>query len=652
MLRLFTRISVVTLSVLMLTTAWFLVDVTPQSAQGAFATNTPDGEETTTGPTSSQSIPLFATNTPAGGAAGVERLVATPTVVPTRNTGPEAALFNYSLRQWLERDLVALAAEQVRTITEDDENRARALQVTLYELEQRYPAAPSDPQQRRDLIEAMLAAPIGSIDMRSVVRPLIEAELNRQPDVATFTIDAFDVRVTPANLDGRGAEDAVVQITAENGGQVLYDEFVLALGTGRGYRFVPSNYNLFAVPFNGLNAVVLRQITDTNRDSLDEVVLRVSDGSVNDRLLILGVRNEVAIELVPTGEEIRFARLVSWPIEEESAAVPILRVVTNQADSSPPNWPCVSQQTFEWRYERNLYRQAITDLNSRFERVDSLGCTLLEQEPLFALPPDEAATIVEEALLDYGFEAPGVPRALLTLAILYTLDGRLDDARNSATAARPADAPDSWATQQADALLAALGVSSNTALDICAALAAASPDPACDLNALLGRLLNSNALLVDQDLLVQLTSLGFRVADRVEVAEVGRATRTTIQFDLPQTTWWAFVPQRDGTYLAEPSETPASRLAPESTADRLRVPDAAFDALFLDDDPASALNIVSNVRGNNPDRPFTADGLYLLALSYDLTAAREDARQTYYDVWSSFPDTIWGQLAAEHLEQR
>lgn len=649
MLRQFTRLSAAGMVCLLLGIGWLLVDATPQAAQGAFATNTPAGD--TAEADDGQGQPLFATNTPSGDTM-TSQPTATPIAVPTSNPGPEAALFSYSLRQWLERDLVDLALQQVRALSADDENRARALQTTLYELERRYPAAPSDPAQRRDLIEAMLAAPVGAIDMRAVVRPLIEAELNRQPDAGRFTVEAFDVRVTPANLDGRDGQDAVVQITATRDGMVLYDEFVLAAATRTGYRFLPSNYDLFAVPFAGLQSVVLSDIADTNRDSLDEVVLRVSDGSVNDRLLILGVRNDVGLDLIPSGEEIRFSRLVSWPLDSEGATPPVLRVVTNQAESAPPNWPCVSQQTFEWRYERNLYRQAVTNLNSRYEQVDSLGCALLDQEPLFALSSGEAASVIEEALLDYGFEADGVTRALLTLGVLYALDGRFDDARNSAIAARPADENDSWAAQQADALLAALGISSNTGLDICAAVVAASPEPACDLNALLGRLLNAADLTTEQALLPQLSDAGFRVTDSVEVAQVGLATRTVVLFDLPETTWWAFAPMRDGSYMAEPTETPSARLLPASNANRLRVPDAAFDALFLDDDPAAALNIVSNVRGNNPDRPFTADGLYLLALSYDLTAAREEARQTYYEVWANFPDTIWGELAAAHLEQR
>jgi hypothetical protein len=381
------------------------------------------------------------------------------------------------------------------------------------------------------------------------------------------------------------------------------------------------------------------------------VVLQVDDGQVNARLVILGARNDVAIELTPPGQEIRYGEIVSWPFESAASDV-LLTVLELQAVSTAPDWPCVSAREVRWDYDRNFYRLVTPELNTNFTNVDSLGCHLLEQEPLFSLAPAEAIGIIESSLLDYGFEAEGAERALLTLAMLYVMQGRLDDARTTAQSVIPAGDEASWTARQGTALLQATGVASNTALDICEAMALASESPACDMNAVLGRYLAALDLSSNSDLVEQLENAGLPVFEAVRRNEIGKAQRVVVSFMLADTEWWGFFEERDGTIRFEPAAPPEGFDEAVFPQAQVSVPQAAFDALFVDNSPTSALNILDNLELENPDVPFRPEGLYLRALSYDLTNSREEARTGYYDVWLRYADTVWGQLASEHLVQR
>jgi len=618
-----------------------------------FATNTPSAPDAT----EPQGNAPFATITPTSPAPAVDFATNTPSGEPTEipsatPLGPAAAAFNYSLRLWVQADFVELVYQQITSLEADDAAAQRALQITLYELERRFPGAPTDLALRQRLIDAMLAAPVGSIDMRGMVRPFIEAAVNDQLDATEFTVDGFNVALTSINLNNRGQTDALVRITYRDEEDVIrYDDLVLALRENGVLRFLPGADDRFAVPFGGVRSLVVDRISDVNRDSLDEVVVRVDDGGINQRLLILGYRNEDVLDLAQPGQQLRFREILSWPTAQDSATAPELRVRTLQAESVAPNWPCYSEQTFTWTYELNFYRPS-TEINTRFTPQDSLGCTLMAAEPLFAIPPLEATGIVENALLEYGFEAEGADRALMTLAMLYALDGRLDDARATAQAVIPADSPESWVSQQGNALLNALDVGGNTALDICAAVAAIGEYPACDINAVIGRTFDFIELTTDQDLVAQLEGAGLNVLQQTEVSEIGRADRVVVNFELSPDSWWGFVAQRDGTYTAEQASVPAAFAPVGVDAPRLGVPDSAYDALFVDDDPAEVLNILANLESENAELAFTPQALYLRAVSYDLTATREEARQLYYDIWEQHPQTVWGTLAAAHLEQR
>lgn len=625
---------------------------TPQGASGGaessgqnnFATNTPDG------------IPYvspvpFATNTPQG---GVPTIAPTATVTPA---GPQENLFNYALRTWLEADLIELALTRIADLSDGDATNddILALQLTLYELERRVPNAPRNFQQRQQVIEAMLQAPAGSIDMRGIVRPFIVDGINQQGGGSSFNVGGFTITLDAANFDGQTPRDALAHITyatSEENPTILYEDYVVMLGQeGGGYRLVDNNYDLFAVPFDGVIDISVRDIADVNRDSLDEIALIVRDGDVNDRLVILGYRNEEITELTLNSQQIRFGQILSWNYDAEGVRDPVLNVVTQRAESLHPDWRCLSQQPFQWEYDRNFYRVS-SELNARFVDQDTLGCALYNAEPLFALAPNDAIGIIENALIDYGFDQPSSSRALMTLAMLYALEGRLEDARNTAQSVIPADEPESWAARQADAMINALANQSNTALDICEALVNASPNAACDMNMVLGRYLDLLDLRTSEPIEDQLNQVRLPVLDSVLVSEVGRADRTAVLFNLAGTEWWGFVENRDGTYSAEQIDPPAGFAAANLPQPQLSLPQAAFDTLLIENRPQGALEIVNNVERENPDLPLRPDALYLSALANDLTGNRETARQLYYETWERYPDSVWGSLAAAHLELR
>jgi hypothetical protein len=64
------------------------------------------------------------------------------------------------------------------------------------------------------------------------------------------------------------------------------------------------------------------------------------------------------------------------------------------------------------------------------------------------------------------------------------------------------------------------------------------------------------------------------------------------------------------------------------------------------------LNILDNMRRENPQAAISAEVRFMQALSYDLLGDRTRARQSYYELWQQNPLSVWAQLAADHLEQR
>ncbi|MCU0511666.1 MAG: hypothetical protein MUE40_03755 [Anaerolineae bacterium] len=608
----------------------------------------------------------FATNTPLPGQVPLTAAPAQPTVTLALNTPapaelpvmvstPDAPIENYPLRLWLEQDLIALLFQQIAALDEGGADARRALQLTAYELTARFPGAPTRPEQREDLIRAALRAPRGAADVRWLVQPYILDALNRQPGQPSLEVGGFRVDVTAARFNPDAVPDALLHIlypaTAAEAEDVLYEEYLLAEGRPDGtLALLPAAYDSPVAPFGTIRSVSLQRLEDMNRDTLDEVVLVVDDGQANERWWLLGARGGAAIDLVLPGEEIRVGSLVAWA-PPATADIPVLQTFRFRVESAAPGWPCISQLPVDWAYQANFYRPVI-DPAAQYTFQETLGCRLLAAEPLFARSPEAAVTALEAAIVDFTVDAPGGDRALLTLAMFYVLQGRLDEARAIAAAVAPAGETDSWTARQSAALTEALGIASNTALDVCEALALASVAPVCDVDAVLGRFLGLATLSTSDDLVPQLEALGLPVVEAVTVTEIGRATRTVISFNLENTGWWGFAAQRDGTYLVEKADPPTGFAAAVLPAGLLEVPATAYDALLVNDDPEAALTILETLAQNNPDVPLSPAARFLQALSYDLAASRDRARQAYYALWTDFPRSLWGQLAARHLERR
>jgi|GEM_PF-844081 len=628
----------------------------PLLAQAPFATNTPAptaAVQATPLPTG----PLFATNTPPPDPAN-RPIIAPNTPVPTPVTppAPDAPLDNYALRLWLEQDIIDLAAAQMAQLRANDQEAVRAVQLTLYEMTRRFPGAPNNPEQRQRLITAGLAAPVGAVDLRSLVRPFIEGQLNAAGAApGDYDFAGFEVQVSPANLDG-GRDDALVSINyaiaSAEGVTPRYQDYVLAVRTGGGYRFLPQTYDLPAAPFGALETVLVDRLEDVNRDGQTEVVLRALDGQVSERLLIIGARNGLAVELVPPGMELRVGRLVSWPTDNPENRSPELDIVTYEARSTPPDWPCVAEIPVTWTYSNNFYTPS-TGLNARLTDQESLACTLLNAEPILAREPDEVIDLLNDTLERFGLDVPGAQRALMVLAMAYTLNGDVDPALAIAQSVRPVGDDTSWIAQQSQAMIDALSVPSNTALDICVALARASEHPACDVDGVLAFYFTRLQLSTSEDLVTQLNAASLPVREAVPVNEVGRARRIVVQFALDGAGWWAFAPQPNGSYRVEPAEAPPGfEAVTGERIQRIEAPPAAYDALLFANDPLNALNVLDTLIRNNPGLPTSPEVTYMRALLLDLTGSRAEARTTYYALWQQFPANRWGQLAGAHLERR
>jgi hypothetical protein len=492
--------------------------------------------------------------------------------------------------------------------------------------------------------------------MRWLLHPYLAQALNDVKPETTFELSGFRVDITPARLNPDGVPDAVLHVLypadATDPEEVLYEEYLLATRTADGgFNMLPLQYELPPAPFGDIASVSLQRLNDVNRDGLDEMVLQVNDNQPNDRLFIIGNRNEQAIDLALPGSEIRVGSIVSWDVTPDSPDIPVLSILNFRVESSAPNWACLSEIPVEWRYENNYYRDRVSVL-AQYTPQDTLGCTLHTAEPLFAKTPREVISLVETSLVNYSMQSLSADRALMTLAMLYVIEGRLTEAQGAAQAAALDAEPDAWVAQQSEALITALGISSNTALDMCEALVLASPDPACDIDALLGRYLGLATFNTETDLIEQLEAAGFPVSESVTIAEIGKANRTAVIFEYTGSGWWGFAAQRDGTYLVEKANPPTGFEAASLPPGLLQIPDGALDALLVNNSPETALAIIATLEQNNPGLPLTPAAFYLKALSYDLAAQRPEARQAYFELWTRTPRNVWGQLAAQHLERR
>lgn len=603
--------------------------VLPSAAQ--FATNTPPA------PTSSG----FTTPAPTLGGGGFAT-VTPPPASPTPRL-PEAPVQSYALPIWLESSFLPVYEAQVAAVQRGLPEAQLALQLTQYELLRRFPNAPSDPQALARLIALLRESPIGSVDMRPFVRRYVLDTLNRTPNATQWRVDGFAVTLLRARLNSDDTPDALLTITYPSDptpdNPLRYQDYVLATRSSSGtFTFLPYERELPLFPSQGVNAVNVLQVADINSDGLDEVVFAVDDDDVNARYIIVAARSGRAVDLVAAPAQIRVGEVVRWDFERGALTVNEWR-----SESSAPNWVCRSQRTVEWRYANNFYRRVGGE--GVFAPQNTLGCYFYRAEPILAKPPAEAIPLVEQGVQSFPYTSASIERGILLLGFLYALDGRLEQAQITLGTVVSGYGADSWAGQQAQAMLNVLSRATGTILDLCAATYI-DEAPVCNMDDLLAYLLSIISLDTAQDLITQLNQFGFsaRVVDTL--SEVGRATRTVVQFDLVGAGRWAFRAERNGTYRAE--RMPVASLAAAVTPE---LPTGVLDALLRDNNPQSALVLLDNfVRLQGGTLPLR--GQYVRALAYDLLGNRSRARQAYFDLWRSAPESVWGQLAAAHLERR
>lgn len=616
--------------VFMLTAVMLLPLAARNGAAQGFATNTPQPPP----PPTRTPLPLppmaVATNTP-------------PPVITT----PAAPVGRYALRQWRENDLLAALEMAVRRLRPGDAEGERAVALVQYELSRRFPAAPRDLDRRRALVETLLAAPRGSVDARAIVRPYIAALLaaeDARPGGA-FSADGFQVELLPANFDGAPPLDALVYVRYLDDPLAAprYVDYILARADAAGrLTLLDSDPPMPAAPLNNLTSVQLLGIGDYNGDSLDEAAITAAvAGDVNRRLYFYGLRGGQAVSLVEPGREIAYGTLDSSP----AGAVSVLEHRVESAD-----WNCLSQRPVTWRWQQNFWRPQPT--SAGYTLQPTTACRFYDSGPYYDLPTGDAIIRLDAIIaLVPPEDTAAIAQAQVIKAMLYALEGQPEIAAAQMRAARSADPS---VTAQADAFFAAAAQPGARPIHLCAALAQVSA-AACDVDLVLARLFDDAPLRRDRPVVEQLAERGIVVEEARTLAQVGRANREVVRLDLAGERWWAFAPLNPDVYTAERISPPpgAAAPAPEPTPPAvIEVAPAVYTALLQDNNPARALSVLETTLSRSPGATLSPEAAYLRAYSYDLLADRTRARDSYYALWQSAPRTVWGQLAAAHLEQR
>ncbi len=570
---------------------------------------------------------IFATNTP-------------PAADPLRIT-PAAPLSQYALRLWTEPQLIEVLLSQLARLSQGQRAQARAVPLTLHELQRRFSGAPTNLEDRGRILAAMVKA--GGVDMRSIARPYLVARLNERMMMNTanqMTIDGFRVEMETANLDGEAPMDAVLYLRYPETGPARYEEYLPVLGGANGYELVPVPADIEPVPFS--QAITQLRLDDVNQDGVAELALSVDRGGVNRELVILGWRSDRFTNLAAPGESILFGEIRNWPLRDS-----VIEVYQYQTESV--RWDCVSQIRVTWRYRQNSYRPEIA-LNERYNNLNTLGCEMLESEPVFAQPAIEAIPDIFNRVQSASVEEPGFDRTSMALATLYYLDQQTANARTQVDNLRPLMAGNLWLTGQINAFDRVPPDAS--AVVLCDALLRENPDGACDMDQILAQSFAANSIVRPGDVLDQLRERGLPIMESMVVSEVGRLDRVTVKFNLAGSGWWAFAPTEPDRYVPEQVEPPYPVRPPVVVLDEIVPPASAYTALVQNNNPVAALNALDNLIRDNPGVPISAEARYMQALSYDLLANRQQARESYFLLWRDFPNDLWGQLAGVHLEQR
>lgn len=573
--------------------------------------------------------PVFVTNTP-------------PPPAPVIST-PAAPINRFVLRPWREVDMMEVLHTRVRQLTSGATELQKAVRLLQYELERRFPAAPHDPADRERLLHAMLAAPPGSVDMRAVMRPYVETLINeRGGPLLPFEHQHLQIEVLPANMDGTEPQDAVLHVYyagADNA--LIYNDYVPTIAGKDGTFRVLSAPDL---PAGKLDEVELMGVGDFNRDGLDELAVSLDTGQINREMRVFGWRGNDLVSLVQPGETILYGEIVTWMADGDHLELKVYR-------EESADWQCLGELDVTWQWSANFFRPS-PNANGYFFQ-NSANCLFYGAEPLFAQPIDEALATINDILAFVPSEDDfSAQRARMIEVMLRAFDGDFGTALAAALDLESRAEPGSWLAQQTATFISALGEPGVTILGVCAALVEASPAGACDVDAALTRIFEEQPLVRERSISEQLAEIGITIQNQLTISEVGRADRQVVRFYLAGEHWWAFAPLDPEFYTAEkveplPGFEPIKTPLPVITA-----PQTMYDALLVNNDPGRVLTILESLVRANPQAALSSEVRYLEAFSFDLLADRTRARQAYYDLWQQSPLSVWGQLAAEHLEQR
>jgi hypothetical protein len=579
---------------------------------------------------------IFVTNTP----IPVDPLAATVT----------APVDLYALRLWEEIEMIDILVSQINRLAEGEEAQQIAVQLTQYELSRRFPGAPTNPQQRDRLLATMLTAPRGTVDLRGVARPRLIELANESPDLSqtgVFTAAGFRVNLIPLNLNGDTLPDAAFYATYpaefDTPEELLYEDYFLARGLeDGGYALAAMTPTLPAAPFNDVSDISLGRAGDLNQDGVDELAVIVSRGEINQELLIYGWRGDQAASLILPGERLLFGALADWPFDAATISVDVYRLDSRR-------WNCQSALPVEWTWFANFFRPALA---ADYAALDTVGCDLLRAEPIFAQSADDAIDQINDLLEGTTLTDVGVDRGTMALAMLQLIAGERETALETVESLLPLVEANDWLATQVDAFVNITLDEDVTAVEVCSALLSADPDGACDIDQVLTQMFIDDPIRRDAPLVDQLEAMGLPVLEVVTVSQAGFLDRQVVSFNLTGSSWWSFAPTNEDIYVPEISEPPVMFESASFPAALIDPPDAAYDALLIENDAVGALNILRNEAAANPDVPLSAAARYLQALCYDLIGDRLAARQAYYELWRDLPDSPWGQLAGAHLELR
>ncbi len=568
----------------------------------------------------------------------------TNTPIPTPAL-PDARPDRYALRLWTEPALIDALIRHLNGLRPGDSEGARAARLLARELGHRYPGSP---RSYAPLLAAMRSAPPGAVDMRELVRRYAEETLNAVRPLfdatARLDIDGWRFELTAADFDRRGGVDMLARIVSEN----VFDAYFLALVDLDGMiRVLPGD--MPAVPYDG-RRIASAMLADVTGDGADEIVVTVEERGGGLLTVPLSARGGQAVNITAPGQVIRGAPVQFQPFS------------ALDRETLSALWLCQADIVERWTYTRN----ALTRTSSqRVIAEDGAACALHNAGRLYALAPAEALSrlgaILGQSPIISENDDRARRRALLAEAMIIALDGRIDVAAGRAAALDPGD--DAWLARQR-AQFVRMASAGRSALAICETLARIEMLPGdptldspkrgiCEPGDALQRYLTDNPPRRDAPIRAQLEALGLTIALERTVRQPGRLDRSLFGIDYAgETRWIAFAPLTAEVFTTEAGTRPVDLPTPPPRRDAPAVSEAIY-ALILTGNgaiPPADLRLALTQLDNAG--AVTAEAHFIRAFLHDLLNNRALALAGYYDVWARYPATVWGQMAALHLERR